>query len=139
MKTYEFEVLGKPVAFKRPRWNSKTRKVFNEGDYTIYKNNVRGHAARIVAGRLNGSIHAEITVYMEIPKSWSKKEKERARSGEKRPTKKPDIDNYIKTYFDACNEIVYDDDDQIISVTARKFYADEPRAVIRFEEINSLT
>ncbi|MCG4631455.1 RusA family crossover junction endodeoxyribonuclease, partial [Bifidobacterium pseudocatenulatum] len=106
MQKYEFEVLGKPVAFKRPRWNSKTRQVFNENNYTAYKNNVRGHAARIVAGRLIGSIHAEIDIYMEIPKSWTAKEKERARSGEKRPTKKPDIDNYIKTFFDACNEIV---------------------------------
>lgn len=133
---YQIEVPGKPVAFKRPRFNSRTRKVFNESNYTAYKNNVRGHAARVVDGRLMGSVHAEIDIYVEIPKSWSKKRQELARSGAERPTKKPDIDNYVKTCFDACNEIFYDDDDQIVSVSARKHYADQPRINISFEEIN---
>lgn len=132
---YTITVPGKAVAFKRPRFNARSKKVFNEGGYTIYKNLVRGHAARVVDQRLNGSIHAEIDVYMPIPASWSKVKKERARTGEERPTKKPDIDNYIKTFFDACNEIFYDDDDQIISVAARKFYSDEPRVTVTFEEI----
>lgn len=132
---YTFTVPGKAVAFKRPRFNARSKRVFNEGGYTVYKNQVRGHAARVVGERLNGSIHAEIDVYMPIPASWSKAEKERARTGEKRPTKKPDIDNYIKTFFDACNEIFYDDDDQIISVAARKFYSDDPRVTVSFEEV----
>lgn len=133
---YSIAVPGKPVAFKRPRFNSRTKRVFNEGDYTIYKNNVRGHAARIVDQQLKGSVHAEIDIYVPIPASWSNKRKELARSGAERPTKKPDIDNFVKTCFDACNKVFYDDDDQIVSVTARKHYADEPRIEISFEEID---
>ena len=48
-----------------------------------------------------------------------------------------DIDNYLKT-LDVLNKVVWFDDDQIVSLEARKEYADEPRIeleVIEFGDI----
>lgn len=137
MTNYELIVLGKPVAFSRPRWNSKTRKVFNQGDYTSYKNVVKGHAARITSGLLDGPLEAEIDFYLPIPESWTKKRKEQARSGFELPAKKSDIDNYIKSIFDACNGILYVDDALIVRVSARKWYSDEPRIEFRVRQIGA--
>lgn len=38
-------------------------------------------------------------------------------------TRKPDIDNFIKSTLDALNGIVWVDDSQVIEISARKFYA----------------
>lgn len=137
IKSYELTVLGAPVAFSRPRWNSKTRKVFNENSYTAYKGKVKGHAARITSGLLDGPLEAEIDFYLPIPASWSGVQKERARSGVVLPAKKSDIDNYIKSIFDACNGVLYVDDALIVRVSARKWYSDEPRIEFRVRQIDA--
>lgn len=134
-KRYEFAVEGKAVAFKRPRWDSRNRRTFNDDKYTAYKNLLRGHAARIAAEKLTGAIHAEINVYVPIPTKFNKVDKEKARAGIIRPQTKPDIDNYVKTAFDACNNILFDDDNQIVSVLARKYYSDTPRIEMKYIEI----
>lgn len=38
-------------------------------------------------------------------------------------TRKPDIDNFIKSTLDAMNGIVWVDDSQVVDIRARKFYA----------------
>lgn len=37
---------------------------------------------------------------------------------------KPDIDNYMKAIFDACNGIVWQDDSLVVKVTASKMWAE---------------
>lgn len=51
------------------------------------------------------------------------------------PTKKPDIDNVIKVIADALNGVAYDDDKQIIDVSARKVYSETPRVDVRIRII----
>ena len=43
-----------------------------------------------------------------------------------KPTKKPDIDNMQKAVLDALNGLAWDDDSQIVKVTAEKEYAVNP-------------
>jgi Holliday junction resolvase RusA-like endonuclease len=50
-----------------------------------------------------------------------------ALSGELCPVKRPDLDNYMKTALDACNEIVFADDSQIVKLIANKRYGEKPR------------
>lgn len=135
MTNYELTVLGNPVAFSRPRWNSKQKRVFNQSNYTAYKNKVKGHAARITSGLLDGPLEAEIDFYLPIPESWTIERKAKARYGFELPAKKSDIDNYIKSIFDACNGILYVDDALIVRVTARKWYSETPRIEFRVGEI----
>lgn len=46
-------------------------------------------------------------------------------SGEAPPAKKPDLDNLVKV-LDALNGIVWRDDAQVVSIFARKVYAEAP-------------
>mgnify|MGYP001780014312 CR=1 FL=1 len=51
-------------------------------------------------------------------------------SGVHRPTVKPDLDNYIKSTSDALNGIIWADDNLIISLEAKKFYAERPHLTV---------
>ena len=74
-----------------------------------------------------------LKAYFGIPASWSKKKQQAALDGSIRPTKKPDIDNIIKT-MDALNGIAWRDDSQVVHVTASKYYSDRPRLEIQIQE-----
>jgi len=54
-------------------------------------------------------------------------------SGELRPTTQPDLDNLIKGIKDGCNKIIWHDDSQIVDMTVRKFYSEQPRAEVTIE------
>jgi len=70
--------------------------------------------------------------FMQIPRSLSKTKREYLASGP--CTKRPDIDNLLKMYLDAMNELVYKDDSQIYSVDSIKVYSFEPRVEIGIVE-----
>lgn len=99
----------------RPRFDSRSKKTFNANKYTIYKNYVKGHAARITEGTLKGPLVASLVL----------------------PTSVPDLDNLQKSVFDACNKVLYEDDAQIVQLTVRKFYSDEPRVELRISEMDA--
>jgi Holliday junction resolvase len=50
-----------------------------------------------------------------------------------RPTGKPDLDNYLKT-LDACNNIVWVDDSQVVSATVMKRYGQNPGITVTVSE-----
>jgi len=79
-------------------------------------------------------LKAEITVFMPVPQSYSKKKREQALSNQIRPTVKPDCDNIAKNINDALNGIVYPDDKQIVSLTVNKFYSDNELVSIKISE-----
>lgn len=78
-------------------------------------------------------IDLQITIYEEIPSSWSKWKREAAARGEILPTGKPDIDNVVKSVADGMNKIVFKDDGQIAAVDAVKIYA--PDGVAGYVEV----
>lgn len=78
----------------------------------------------------------DITAYYKIPKSASRKQREKMQNGEKRPSKKPDCDNVIKAVLDALNGVAYYDDVQVVEVTFHKWYGDNPRLEIDITDIN---
>jgi len=65
----------------------------------------------------------ELYLYFPMSKSLSKKKKIDLKN--KYHTKKPDVDNVIKAVLDACNEVVYYDDSQIVTITSVKRYVDD--------------
>lgn len=69
-----------------------------------------------------------------IPKSYSKKKRERALNGELAPTKKPDADNIAKVVCDALNGVAYVDDTQVIDLRVFKRFG-EPCVTISICEI----
>ena len=72
---------------------------------------------------MSGPIKLSIIANMPIPKSTSKKMRERMLCGEERPTKKPDSSNIAKQLEDACTRLQFwQDDKQITNLSVEKKY-----------------
>ena len=84
---------------------------------------------------IEGPVAVSVVFMLKMPTNWSKAKKLLAQDQEVLPTKKPDVDNLVKTVSDALNGLAYDDDKQIVELSARKVYACKPGTVIRVREI----
>jgi len=78
-----------------------------------------------------------INAYFQIPTSVSGKKRTRMLIDEY-PTKKPDLDNCIKSVADALNGMAYEDDSQIVSIVARKFWSESPKLEVTIRKVGSL-
>lgn len=78
--------------------------------------------------------HVSVIFYRPIQQSLSKVEKTRRILGKVFPTVKPDLDNYIKSTFDALNGVLWHDDNNIVSIHAMKMYSYKPRIEIVISE-----
>lgn len=142
----EFVVLGEPTGKGRPRFsavkNTKTGKTYGKA-YTpqktvVYENLVKTEYERQCEGYRfpdEAMLDMRVMAYYGVPKSKSKKIKEKMLNGEIRPTKKPDLDNVIKVIADSLNSFAYRDDTQIVDCQVRKFYSETPRVIIKIREI----
>ncbi|MGN0400002.1 MAG: RusA family crossover junction endodeoxyribonuclease [Blautia sp.] len=140
-----FEVLGEPTGKGRPRFSAmqnSSGKVYGKA-YTpektvVYENLVRTEYEIQCNGFRfpdDAMLDMRVMAFYGIPKSKSKKMKEKMRSGKIRPTKKPDMDNVIKAIADSLNNVAYKDDTQIVDCQVRKFYSDIPKVVVKIKEI----
>lgn len=75
---------------------------------------------------LDGPLQVNLLIGVQIPASWSKKKKMAALTGQLFPTSKPDLDNSIKSVFDAMNGVVYKDDAQVVTTVTKKRYREAP-------------
>ena len=85
------------------------------------------------ASLIETEIRLYVDIYRPIPKSLSKKKRAEAIAGQLRPTKKPDLDNLVKGIKDGMSKIIWHDDAQIVEMNVRKFYSENPRAVVKVE------
>lgn len=76
--------------------------------------------------RFDGPVSVTVVFHLLKPKSAKKRIY---------PAVKPDIDNYTKLIFDACNGLVFNDDAQVIRLSAEKKYADEEGIYISVEAL----
>ena len=83
-------------------------------------------------------LKAKVLIGTKIPKSYSKKRREQCLSGEIMPTKKPDIDNILKSIFDALIGYAMEDDNQIVEVMAEKIYSESPFVEVTIVEREDL-
>lgn len=122
----QFTVVGKPVGKARPR-------VTRNGTYVPkttknYMRLVRDRYAK--AYFFEGPVCMEVYAYFPIPKSASKKEREKIAAEGYLYTKKPDGDNVLKSIKDALSGEAYYDDSQVAyEMILRKYAEDgtEPR------------
>lgn len=132
----EFEIAGEPVGKGRPRFSTLNGHAvaFTPAKTASYENLVKISYQQKYAGLIIDAgvpIVAHIDAYFTIPKSTSKKARAEMLSGKKRPTKKPDADNIIKSVLDALNGIAYHDDSQVVGVAINKYYSNFPRVVVK--------
>ncbi len=71
---------------------------------------------------------------MPIPKSIPKSRQDAMAQGIIRHTKRPDIDNLIKSVLDALNGVAWVDDSQIVRLSASKEYSSEPYVYLYIHE-----
>ena len=118
-----FSVYGDPVPKKRPRF-TKTGRTYTPKETMTYEAEVAAIAKRAMGTTepLETPVAVYVYVNMPVPMSYSKKRSEACLNGSERPTKKPDLDNAIKSVLDGMNGIVYKDDSQIVSLHATKRY-----------------
>ena len=121
-----FMVEGTPVPKGRPRFARRGKFVSTYSPKTTvdYETKV-AEAAQLAMGSsepLETPVGAYIYITLPIPASYSKKRKQECLSGNERPTKKSDIDNYCKAVFDGMNGIVFLDDSQVVSLHSTKVY-----------------
>lgn len=119
--TQVFTILGDPRPQGRPRFArmGKFVKAYDPKDSRGYKQTL---AAQIAAQNptyiADGAVCLVCEFVFARPKSLPKRVVDH--------TKKPDLDNVIKALKDAMTGIVWRDDAQIVSLTARKYYGDVP-------------
>ncbi len=127
-------VCGRPVPKGRPRIGSVNGRAmaFTPAATRKYEAHARMAAQQAMAGRapIEGPLEVEVTALLPIPSSWSGKRSAKARQSEIVPTKRPDLDNFIKAAMDACNGIVFKDDSQAVVVKADKRYGLTPGLVV---------
>ena len=121
-----FQVDGTPVPKGRPRFARRGKFVSTYSPKTTvdYESKVSDAAKQAMGSQkpLEGPIVACIYITLPIPASYPKKRFKACLSGEERPTKRSDIDNFVKAIFDGMNGVVFEDDSQVVSLHATKVY-----------------
>jgi len=130
-----FEVLGPPQGKSRPRVCFKAGRAwaYTPKDTRDYEAKIK-KAAR-GGKKLSGNVWMRISAVFPIPKSATKSKREEMLSGRVRPTKKPDMDNIIKTIMDALNGIAYEDDKQVCEIHVEKIYGEIPKVMVEVRGI----
>jgi Holliday junction resolvase RusA-like endonuclease len=124
-------IEGKPIAKKRPRFVRRGKFVTTYSAQKEEEATVKAIIAAQVNKMLEGAIEVDIIFWMPIPKATTKK----MRATMYYHTKKPDIDNLAKFYMDCMNGIVWNDDAQVVCLTATKYYSEYPNVAIEAMEV----
>ena len=130
-----FFVPGQPVAKGRPIAGRGFggRTTLRTPEKTVAYEGLVAHACHEAMkgmGPFSGPLALDLSIGVQIPASWSKKRQEAARFARVAPTKKPDLDNIVKSICDGMNGIGYADDSQIVEMSVRKFYTYTPGATV---------
>ena len=136
MRQVTWRVYGKPIAKGRPRYSGKSDTWYTPGKTGRQENKIARVWLDESNDKFSGPLEVEMVFAFAMPKSTSKRMRERL-VGRERP-KKPDIDNLVKTVLDGCNGVVYRDDAQICRISARKIYGNEDYTEITVREIDDL-
>lgn len=133
------EIDGKAVAKGRGKVGKLADgrvTVFTPAHTRKYENLIRLAAGKAMGDRdpIDGAVEVFVHVYIDYPKSLSKKKLADAVMGFLKPCTKPDIDNYVKSALDGINTIVIKDDNQVVSLHAYKVYRSKPAMRIEVRE-----
>ena len=133
---YEFEVPGKVIGKGRPRLNSYTGVVYTPTRTKDYESLLEQYFLlkypRFKA--LEGRIKINIIAYFSIPKTTKKADINEMLENNISPTKKPDIDNIVKSILDSMNKFAFKDDNQITKLEVEKKYSLEDKVYVKIEE-----
>lgn len=140
MDKIQFEIPGDVQAQQRPKFSTfgKRVKAIDPKESRDYKSFVRLVASQYAPDTLiTEPIKLTVDVYRKIPKDKQTGPKMKLiREGKLRPTTKPDVDNLVKSIKDGLSKVLWYDDSQVIELVARKWYSENPRAVVTVEWVS---
>jgi Holliday junction resolvase RusA-like endonuclease len=119
-----------PIPLKRAR---SCRGRFYDSQYDVKQRialYAKYHVTPILDGPIENTIELGIKFFFSMPKSWSKKKREKLNKAYH--TQKPDLTNCIKMVEDTLNGIFWKDDSQIAKIYAQKFWSDTGYTEIMF-------
>ena len=132
MSEIKLVIYGEPVPQGRPRFARVGKYVhaYDPEKSRDYKQLVRFWITQQLKKiedwkPLENALYVDLTFFLSIPSSWSKKRKIEADSGVIRPIVKPDTDNMVKSVTDSCNGLLWVDDSIITDLHAKKRYTAE--------------
>ena len=129
------------VAFSIPgeaiwqRTGGSGRRRFTRPKTRAFENKVRVLASQACSRPFDGPVGVDVVFFFVWPKS---KERKRSPRGESPKGNGKDIDNLLKSLFDGCNGVVWNDDSQVAEIRARKRYAaqgEPPQIQVRAWEL----
>lgn len=141
MQELKFKIPGSPIGQGRPKFSTINGHAvaYDPEKSRNYKAYVKLLATQAMKEQgftmIDGPCCLDIMAFFEVPKSKSKKFKERALLGLERPTKKPDLSNIVKGIEDALNGLAYKDDSSIVFLSVAKCYSEVPRVEVILREI----
>lgn len=97
---FEFFIAGRPVPKQRAKYSSKTGRFYTPKETVIYENYVKEITKDYIVLPLVGPVKVEMIMYFNAS------------------SKRPDIDNVIKSVLDGMTGAAYTDDSQIMEVHA---------------------
>lgn len=135
-----FEVCGEPKPKQRPRFSRRSRRAYTPAETKQYERRIKDAFRQSGHEAFPEEIPLSVSIIfgLKMPKSASKKRREKMLNGDILPMKVPDIDNLIKAVMDALNGLAYADDKQVVQVWAFKKYAEVPHTTILIQEAKFL-
>lgn len=133
---YQFEIKEKAIGKQRPRYSSKTHRMYTPTKTSTFEEKVKWafkSKYNIETELSTKPFKAKIIAVFEPAKSLSKKKKKELLYSEY--TKKPDADNIAKIILDSLNALAYKDDNQVAELLVLKQYGDENRIIVELEEM----
>ena len=123
-----FKVDGQPRGKGRPRFARRGAFVstYTDAKTFAYEDTIRQSAQKSMGSSepLKTAIDAFIYISLAIPSSHSKKRTMDCLSGLEKAIKKPDADNVAKSVLDACNNVVFVSDSQVVNLFVTKTYGE---------------
>ena len=126
-------VKGKVRGKARPRKGKHG--FYTPADTKKYEESIKREYIKQCNKKLEGPVELIITIYKTKSK-FTKKEKALIEEDKCWCITKPDADNVAKLVLDALNKTAYDDDNQVVKITAfKKWTLDDERIEFIIQEI----
>ena len=135
MTTVIFTIPGVARGKQRPRATRQGR-VYTPKETVNQEAYIKMLAATAMRGfaPFGGPLEATFIISVAIPKSFTRRDRERIEKRDLWPTSKPDIDNVVKLLCDAMNGICYGDDKQIVDLLVTKSYAANAQTMVMIKK-----
>lgn len=135
-RIYRVHIPTKTAPKGRPRFSKQTGRAYTPRATVVAEAWIRMCVTQAVGTpRVEGPVAVRAVFTSPVPSSWSRAKQSEAMAGRLHPTSRPDVENQLKTVFDALIGVAWKDDSQIVRVEAVKQFGAAPGTLIEWHEV----